>query len=196
MTSVQRLSAAVAGLGLLIMAILAGYATFGIIGQAAQATDGRLNLAAWAMGIVAVLDVLVGLGTWGLLRADARRSAAASAVLRCAYAALLAVAVYRLAVTTGTGIDRARAFQSVFAPSLALFGVHLVVLAWPIAVTRFAHPLFRRTLAVAVALCGVGYFIDAVSPWLLARTTSIASVTFVGEIVLIFWFLVLAVRGR
>ncbi len=196
MTYVQRLSAAAAGLGLLVMAILAGYANLGIIEHAAQSTPRQLDFAAVAMGIVALLDVLVAAGTWGLFRDDARRSTAVSAALRCIYAVLLAAAAYRLATCAGDGPARARAFQSVFAPAMGIFGLHLVALAWPVAATRFAGPLARRALAAAVGICGVGYSVDAVSPWLLARPTRIGTVTFFGEIALMIWLLVLAARGH
>lgn len=196
MTRTQRLSAAVAGIGLLVMAVLAGYANFAVIERAAQATPHQIDLATLAMGMVAFLDVVVGIGVWGLFHIDARRSAAVAAGLRVVYAALLAWAVFRLATTAGDGPSRALAFQQVFAPAIGLFGIHLIVLAWPVAVTRFASPFVRRGLAAAVAVCGLGYVIDEATRLLLVHGTRMATVTFIGEVALMFWLIILAARGR
>jgi hypothetical protein len=195
MNRARRRSSAVAGLGLLAMAALAGYANFGIIEHAAEATAQQLAIAALAMAIVAILDVVVAVALVGVLRADAPRSALVAAAIRVVYAACLALAALHLAAPNEPGAARARAFHHIFDPALGLFGVHLLVLALAMARTELAGIAARRVLAAAVAVAGLGYLVDAVSPIILGQSFHVASVTFVGEIALMVWLLVVAVRG-
>lgn len=173
---VERRAALMAGFSLLVMAGVAGYANLGLIEHGAQ-----LELAAGLMGVVAVLDVLVGVALLRLFGAAARFSSAA----RVIYAAVLALAVVQL--TQGTDpAARAAAFHQLFDPALGLFGVHLLLLAFV-----FARP--QRWLAALVGLTGAGYFIDALAPFV-GLHTKVATVTFFGELVLMGWLI--AVAGK
>ena len=104
-----RRSALVAGVGILVMAVLAGAANFGAIqglvtdGDATRtakdilASDGLFRLGIAAMVVVVVLDVVVA---WALLRVFSTVHAALSrlsAWLRLAYAAVFMVALSQLA---------------------------------------------------------------------------------------------------
>jgi hypothetical protein len=54
----------------------------------------------------------------------------------------------------------------------------------------------RDTSAAAVAVCGLGYVIDEATRLLLVHGTRMATVTFIGEVALMFWLIILAARGR
>ncbi|MFO0654385.1 MAG: hypothetical protein U0787_04835 [Polyangia bacterium] len=47
-----------------------------------------------------------------------------------------------------------------------------------------------------MAVCGLGYVIDEATRLLLVHGTRIATVTFIGEVALMFWLIILAARGR
>jgi hypothetical protein len=148
------------------------------------------------MGLVAMLDVAVGWGLWMLLRSDAPRSAAFAMAARIAYALLLGAAVIRLAAG-GDGAARAAAFHRVFDPALGLFGLHLLFVSAAVARTRLAGARLRAVLALVVALAGLGYLADAIAPFVIGNpTTKLGAYTFFGEIVLMVWLLIAAVRGR
>jgi len=174
---IERVAALLAGFSLLLMAGVAGYANLGLIEHAATVSPGQLDLAAALMGLVAALDVIVGLALFKLFG----RPALLSAASRVLYATALAVAVARLAHGTDP-LARAAAFHQVFDPALGLFGVHLLLLAFV-----FARP--QRWLAVLVGLTGAGYFIDAAAP-IFGLHTQVATVTFFGELVLMGWLIV------
>ena len=161
------------------MAGVAGYANLGLIDHADTVGDAMLDRAALLMGLVVLLDVVVGVALFKLLGRPALLSSAA----RVLYAGVLAVAVARLATFSGA-VERAAAFHRVFDPALGLFGVHLVLLA-----VVFERP--QRWVAVLVGLCGAGYVIDAVAPFVGMRT-QVAAVTFFGELALTGWLLVAA----
>ena len=194
MTRTQRLSAAVAGIGLLVMAVLAGYANFAVIERVAQATPHQIDLATLAMGIVAFLDVVVGIGVWGLFhRCTTKRSRGRWAPWWSA--ALLAGRLSTQPLPQETAFA-ALAFQQVLRrPSVCSESTQSCS-TWPVAVTRFASPAVRRGLAAAVAVCGLGYVIDEATRLLLVHGTRMATVTFIGEVALMFWLIILAARGR
>ena len=172
----ERRAALIAGFSLLLMAGVAGYANLGVIEHPDTAGAGQLDLAAALMGLVAVLDVIVAVALFTLFG----RAALLSSASRVLYAGVLAVAVARL--TQGSdALSRAASFHHVFDPALGLFGVHLLLLAFV-----FDRP--QRWLAVLVGLAGTGYVIDEVTP-LLGRRTQVATITFIGELVLMGWLL-------
>lgn len=167
-----RRAALIAGGALALMAVLAPIANFGLI------PAGQTGAAAALLAAVVVLDVIAALALVPVLREAGRRLAQLAAALRILYAAAFAVAVAQLAV----GNDDA--FQSIWDTALAVFGVHLLLVA-----TLFLRGrALPSWVGILVAIAGLGYLIDAI----LAAGNNQAAIgqfTFVGEVVLLVWLL-------
>ncbi|WP_088647352.1 DUF4386 domain-containing protein [Micromonospora wenchangensis] len=210
-------AALAAGVGLLLMAVLAGWANFGVVQPllAADAADTAarlpaqrpaLTLAVVALFAVACLDVLVGWALRAFLDHAQPTVALLAAWCRTGYAVVLAVAVAHLTgvaglLRDGAGADRLRAdgypgltgFQQVWSLGLLLFGVHLLLVGW-LARRSDAVPTW---VAALVAVAGAGYLADSAGPLVAAGyPVQVAGVTFVGEVVLLGWLLVHAARHR
>ncbi|MFJ8579518.1 DUF4386 family protein [Micromonospora sp. NPDC093277] len=210
-------AALAAGLGLLLMAVLAGLANFGIVQRlvstdAAETTTRLLSnqrafaLAVAALFTVACLDVLVA---WALrvFFADTHRTVALlSAWCRTAYAVVFAVAITHLIAAAGilhdgTATDQISLnvyaqitkFEDIWSLGLILFGVHLLMIGW----LAWRSPTAPTWVAVLVAIAGAGYLADSIGTLVSAAyTIQIAAVTFGGEVVLMAWLLMFAARSR
>ncbi|OON30670.1 hypothetical protein BSA16_14975 [Micromonospora sp. Rc5] len=209
-------AARAAGVGLLLMAVLAGLANFGIVQRLAAAdaaeTSGlplshqrALVLAVVALLAVACLDVLVAWALRAFLADAGRAVALLAAWCRTGYAVVLAVAITHLVATAGLlrdgGTDRIDAgvraritdFEEVWSLGLILFGVHLLPVGW-LAWRSAAVPAWVASL---VAVAGAGYLADSIGALVpAAYPVQAAAVTFVGEVVLMGWLLWFAARRR
>ena len=75
---------------------------------------------------------------------------------------------------------------------MGLFGIHLLLIGW----LAFSSGIVPRLVGVLVTIAGAGYLIDSVGPLLSATyRLELASFAFVGEVVLMVWLLVFAVRS-
>jgi hypothetical protein len=205
---------------LLLMAILAPFAQFGVLktlivpADAAATTSniaaslGLFQAAIAAFVLVAILDVVVAWGFYILLRPVDQRLALLVGSLRVAYAAIFAFALVNLldaarlvggATTTALHSDSLQAqvaasvgsFDTGWHMALGIFGVHLVGLG--ILLFRFSAP---PLLAALVVLAGVGYLADSIGTIFVADYgLTISTFTFVGEALLIFWLFWRAARG-
>jgi hypothetical protein len=205
---------------LLVMAILAAFAQFGVLktlivpADAAATTDniaasiGLFQAAIAAFLVVAILDVVVAWGFYVLLRPIDERLALLVGSLRVVYAAIFAFALINMldaarlvhgasetALQSGQFQAQVAAsvasFDTVWHVALGIFGLHLVGLG--LLLTRFAAP---RLLAALVVLAGVGYLADALGTALVADyELTISTFTFVGEALLIVWLFWLAAKG-
>ncbi|MEV0329405.1 DUF4386 domain-containing protein [Micromonospora echinospora] len=210
-------AALAAGLGLLVMAVLAGLANFGVVERMASTdaagtttlalSNGRaLVLAVVALCAVVCLDVLVA---WALRAffADTHRTVALlSAWCRTGYAVVFAVAITHLIAAAGLLRDEPATdrispnvyaqisdFQEIWSLGLILFGVHLLMVGW----LAWRSPSAPTWVAVLVAIAGVGYLADSIGALVSAAyTIEVAAVTFGGEVVLMGWLLVFGVRSR
>lgn len=210
-------AALAAGAGLLLMAVLAGWANFGVVqpllaadaaGTVARLPAQRpaLTLAVVALFAVACLDVLVGWALRAFLDHAQPTVALLAAWCRTGYAVVLAVAVAHLTgvaglLRDGAGADRLRAdgypgltgFQQVWSLGLLLFGVHLLLVGW----LAWRSDTVPTWVAALVAVAGAGYLADSAGPLVAADyPVQVAGVTFVGEVVLLGWLLVHAARHR
>ena len=214
--AVPRTPALVAGLALLLMAGLAGWAGVGVLLPLVTAPDpvvtivgsvGAVRAAAGALVIVAVLDVVVAWALFEVLRPMQEALARVAAWLRTACAAgfVLAVshvlvAVEMVAAADGTDAELGRTvkrelltFQTMWEVGLLLVGLHLLL----IGVALWRGPGFPRWLGAFVVLCGVGYAFDALAVVVVPGPLwSLTTVTFVGEVALAIWLLVRAFRGE
>lgn len=212
-----RHAALAAGLGLLLMAVLAGLANFGVVDRlvstdAAATTTQLLSnqrvfiLAVVALFAVACLDVLVA---WALRRFfdDTHRTVALlSAWCRTAYAVVFAIAIAHLIAAAGLLYDGAATdpigpnvyawiteFEEIWSLGLILFGVHLLMIGW----LAWRSRTVPTWVAVLVAIAGAGYLADSIGAAVSAAyTIQVAAVTFGGEVVLMVWLLVFAARSR
>lgn len=212
----KRGAALIAGLGLLLMAVLAGLANFAVLqrlimeGNAAATasaildTLGIFQLAIVALFGVAVLDVIVA---WALLiffYPVHHALAVIAAGCRVLYALTFAVAVSRLlsaaqllgerqinSSTEAEVLADIQQFDDIWRLSLGLFGVHLLLIGW----LAFSSGLVPRLIGVLVAIAGLGYLIDSLASLSAAYAFELASFTFVGEVVLMIWLLVFAARS-
>jgi hypothetical protein len=218
----QRKVALVAGLGLLLMALLAPFAKFGVLqnlvvpADAAAtvenitASEGLFRAGIAAFLIVIMLDIMIAWALYVLLRPVNRTLALLTAWLRLAFAAVFAYALVNLLdVAQLLGSAELSALQpeqlQVLVMSslasfdngwtgiaLAIFGLHLLGLGYLL--FRSAH--FPRFLGVLVAIAGGGYLVDSFGTILIPDyALSIGSFTFLGEALLIVWLFWRAIKG-
>lgn len=182
-----------AAISLALMAGVAGTAHALVIAPllaGAPAGSDSLGLALAAFGIVAVLDVIVALALFDALAPAGRWLSALAAAFRLVYTAVLAAAIGMLAASDSIGVDL---FDSTWQFGLGLFGVHLVLIG--VLVYRMGGS--GRFVGPLVSLAGIGYAVDSYARLLAPETgLALAQFTFVGEVVLIGWLIVRAIRRR
>jgi len=217
----RRKVALIAAIGLLLMALLAPFAQFGVLASLivpADATATTNNIAASiglfaaaiaAFLVVAILDVFVAWGMYVLLRPVNERIALLVAWLRVVYAVAFAYALLNLLEVAQlvTGASAATlpsdqlhtqvatsvtAFHNGWDLALAIFGLQLVGLGGLL----YRSAEFPRFLGGLVALAGAGYLADSFGRILVpGYTLTVSTFTFVGEALLIVWLFKLAVNG-
>jgi hypothetical protein len=217
----RRKVALVAGLGLLLMAVLAPIAHFGVLqslvvpADAAAtvanitASEGSYRFAIAALLIVTFLDILMAWALYVLLSPVNRTLALLVGWLRLAAAAAFLPALANLLdvaqllggperSTMAAGQVQAQVMASVASFNngwdimLAVFGLHLV----GVGVLVYRSVQFPRILGVLVVVAGVGYLADTFTRILVPDFAFTFSLfTFVGEALLIVAFLWRAIRG-
>ncbi len=217
----QRRVALTAAIGLLLMAVLAPLAHFGVLqnlfvsGDAAAtvenitASGGLFRLAIATLLVVTFLDIVVAWALYVLLKPVNQTLALLVGWLRLAAPAVFAVALANLldvAKLLGTAepstlgpeqlgaqvMASIASFGNGWDMSLAIFGLHLVGLGYLL--TRSID--FPRFLGVLVVVAGGGYLADTFARILVPDFEFTFSVfTFVGEALLIFWLFWRAIKG-
>jgi hypothetical protein len=216
-----RQAVLIAGCALLAMAILAGFAQFAVLKTLIVPTDAAATIgnlreseglfrgAIAAFFAIVVLDVVVAWALYVLLRPVDRSLALLTAWLRLAFAAVFAYCLVNLLnaaqllgsntpalqgeqLSTQVMVSLA-AFNSGWTGiALGIFGLHLLALAYLL----YRLPGFPWLLAVLVAIAGAGYTTDALGTVLVPNySLTVAAFTFVGEALLIPWFLWMAYQG-
>jgi len=217
----RRRVALTAGISLLLMAVLAPLAHFGVLenlvvsGDAATtvgnivADEGLFRLAIASLLAVTFLDIVVAWSLYVLMKPVHPTLAILVGWLRLAAPAVFAVALANLldvanllgsAESSALSPDQLGAqvmasiasFDSGWDMSLAIFGLHLVGLGYLL----FKSVDFPRFLGVLVVVAGAGYLADTFARILVPDFEFTFSwITFVGEALLIFWLLWRALRG-
>lgn len=218
----RRTIALIAGVGLLIMAVLAPLANFGVLenlvvpGDAAAtvgniaADEGLFRLAIAALLVVTFLDIIVAWALYVLFKPVNESLAVLVGWVRLAAPAVFAMALANLVVVANlVGTAASSTLQSeqfgmqVMASiasfdtgwkdmSLAIFGLHLLILGYLL----FRSVDFPRFLGVLVVVAGAGYLADSFTRILLPDLGFVFSLfTFVGEALLIVWLLARAIKG-
>jgi len=217
-----RKMALIAGFGLLVMAVLAPFALFGVLqtlvvpadaGATVDnivASEGLFRFAIAAFLIVIMLDVVVAWALYVLLRPVNPTLALLTAWLRLVFAAVFGYALVNLldvAQIVGSAEQSALFGEQLQAQvmssissfdngwtgiALSIFGLHLFGLGY--LVFRSAH--FPRFLGVLVAIAGAGYLVDSFGMILVPDYAwTVGTFTFVGEALLILWMFWRAIKG-
>jgi hypothetical protein len=206
-----RTAAIIAGVGLLLMAIISPIAylnTFqslvkfddaALTSQNILNSTGAFRTAIILLFVVALLDVLVAWALYIVLIPADKKLSAITAWLRVIYGVIFAFAIFQLSlalnVLSADGVQSMSyltAFQSIWDKGLILFGFHLLLLGY----LAFKSGYVPKWLSVLLVLAGVGYVVDGFGKWFVASyNISIAQFTFIGEVLLIFWLLWKGVKG-
>ncbi len=213
----QRKAAIIAGLGLLVMTMLAIFANFFVFqklivpGDTALTTNniiasqGLFRIGIFSFLAVAILDVIVAWGLYILLEPVNKYIALLTAWFRVVYAAIFAAALNNLvsvlSLVTNTDYLKVfeaeqlhvtvmfslNAFDNGWNIGLAIFGLHLVVLGYLV----FKSAYMPRFLGILLIIAGLGYLIDSFGKILIPDyNMTIAMFTFIGELLLMFWLLI------
>ena len=206
-----RTAAIVAGVGLLLMAILAPIAylnTFQklvIFDNAALSAQNILNsmgefrTAMMLLFIVAILDIVVAWGLYIVFVPANKNLSALAAWLRVIYGVIFMFAISKLYVALqvltpdgAQAMSFLKAFQSIWDMALILFGFHLLLLGY----LALQSGYIPKWLGVFLVLAAVGYIVDGFGKTLSPDyNLNIAQFTFVGEVLLIFWLLWRGFKG-
>jgi len=206
-----RTAAIVAGVGLLLMAILSPIAYLNIFQSLVKFDDAALtaqnilnSMGAFRTCIVllftvAILDIVVAWALYILLVPTNKKLSALAAWLRVIYAGIFIFAISKLYVAlqviTADGTQAMsflKAFQSIWDMALTLFGFHLLVLGY----LAFKSGYIPKWLGVFLVLASVGYIVDGFGKTLSPDyNLNVAQFTFVGEVLLIFWLLWKGFKG-
>ena len=213
-------AAVIAGIGLLIMAILAPIANFSILqglivpDDAAKTvsninnSEGLFRIAICLFLIVVLLDIIVAWALYVFLKPVNKSLSLLTAWFRVVYATMLAVVLIYL-IHVLQLLSRAD-YLAVFETDqlqaqvmlslnnftlgwefgMIIFGFHLLVLGYLV----FKAGYVRNVLGILLVLASIGYVIDGFGKLLSSHyNMSIAMFTFIGEVILIFWLLI---KGR
>jgi hypothetical protein len=217
-----RQAAIIAGIGLLVMAILAPFAEFSVRqslivpGDATttanniMANESLFRIAVCVYLIVAILDVVVAWGLYVFLKPVNKSLSLLAAWFRVVYAAILAIVLlnFVIALQLLSGADYLTVFETdqVYAQAmlflnafsdgwnigLVIFGLHLLILGYLV----FKLPGYMpKILGVLLIIASLGYLIDSFGKLLVPNyNANIAMFTFIGEVLLVFWLFIKGVR--
>jgi hypothetical protein len=212
-----RTASLTAGVGILLIAVLAGFGNFvaiqGLVTQEDAAKTARdvlgsesmFRLGIASLLLVVALDVVVA---WALYRVFSRVSssiAMLAALFRLVYAGVFLVAISRLisalhlltndsylsvftpAQVRAEALSEIHSYNDVWAAGLVLFGLHLLVVGY----LAYRSGYVPRVLGVLLTVAGLGYLIDTFGTVLSRGSwTEISSVTFIGEFLLALWLVI------
>ena len=216
----MRTSALVGGAALLALAVLSGWANFGVVealitdGDAARtardilAAKTTFRLGVVAMLLAAILDIVVAWALGEFFAPVDRGVATLAAWFRAVYAGIFIIAITQLAgaldvlqstaTSTASGdvqlqaeaLRRIASFHLVWDTGLVLFGLHLVMLGY----LAYRSGYVPRWLGVLLVVAGGGYLVDSLGALLAPDSLpEVAVFTFGGEVLLLVWLLI---RGR
>jgi hypothetical protein len=208
-TRAMRRASLTAGLALALMSALAAFGVFGATaplvtsGDAAKTAQdilGSQGLFRWGLVcliLVVVLDVIVAVALLTLFAPVSRGLSVMAASFRLAYAAVYLVAILQLVLALDLlgepeqAMRAIDAYTAIWLVGLILFGVHLLLIGYLAYRSGFMAKVFGILLVVA----GLGYIADGFAAVLVAGpSVSIAQFTFVGEVALILWLLIVGRR--
>ena len=206
-----RTAAVIAGVGLLLMTILAPIAYLNTFQSLVKFDDaaltaqnilnsiGAVRTCIILLFTVAILDIVVAWALYILLVPTNKNLSALAAWLRVIYAGIFIFAISKLyaalqviTVNSTQAMSFLKSFQSIWDMALILFGFHLLALGY----LAFKSGYIPKWLGAFLVLAAVGYIVDgigkSISP---TYNLNIAQFTFVGEVLLIFWLLWKGFKG-
>lgn len=208
--STSRTASWIGGIALLLIAVLAGVGYMGLIkplvvsgdatatAQLIGAGETQFRVGVLFMLIAAVLDVVVAAALFVVFEPINRVAAQTAAWFRIAYSAVFLVAIAHLVSVPSLLGDPASALRAVesytviWQVGLSLFAVHLILVGY----LGFRSGLLPKVLGILLVIAGLGYFADSVGTVLAPGfVATYASYTFVGEVALIGWLIVKAIRS-
>tara|TARA_B100000470_G_scaffold184598_1_gene149661 strand:- start:406 stop:957 length:552 start_codon:yes stop_codon:yes gene_type:complete len=167
---VQNYPALVSGVSLILMTIIASIS--------------YLNQTLEPFFAVVLLDFIVSASIYFCFKDESPRLAMWSSALRAIYSIFLLVIV-------GINLGDWQSFDRSFTLILGFFGFHLGVQAW----IFLRLKTLRYLMAFLLFISGLGYIFDSLLmafQW--TGVSPVAEYTFVGEIVMTFWFLFIAFK--
>ncbi len=210
----------IAGVGLLLMSVLAGFGYFvaveGLVtpGDAARtardvtASEGLFRLGILSLFLVIALDVVVAWGLYRVFEPVSRGLSLLAAWLRIVFAGIFMVAVGQLVGVPrllrnddylaafgaeqlqAQALLRFSAFTDIWDAGLFLFGLHLLVIGF----LAYRSGYVPKLLGVLLGIAGFGYTFDSVvAVFSSSPLIEVSTFTFVGEFLLALW---LVIRGR
>jgi hypothetical protein len=216
-----RSASIVAGLGLLLMTVLAPIVEFGVFQNMVIPGDAKttienlmVSIGTFRTGIfifliVAVLDVVVAWALYVLLKPANKSLSLLAAWFRVVYGAIFAIALNNLFSTLrlltetdylALGADQLdgqamfflNAFRDGWDIAYLFFGLHLIILGY----LAFRSGYIPKWLGVLLVVAGLGYLIDSVGKFLLPDySLTIAMFTFFGEPLLMIYLLWKGIKG-
>ncbi|HEY5784404.1 MAG TPA: DUF4386 domain-containing protein [Microlunatus sp.] len=209
-TRTLRRASLTAGVGLALMAVLAGFAVFGAIAaqitpgdatrtaQDIAASQGVFRLGIAGLIVVVILDVIVAAALYVVFAPVNRMVAIMAAGFRIAYAAVYLVAIAQLFIAVdllgnpAQALLAVNAYDTIWHVGLILFGVHLVL----IGALAYRSGYVPKIFGILLLIAGAGYLVDGFGAVLVQDyVISIGAFTFVGEVALIFWLLISGTRN-
>jgi len=212
-----RKASVIAGMALLVMSALAGFANFVVIeglvtpGDAARTARAvmdsevmfRFGILSWFL--VIALDVVVAWALFAVFSPVSTGVSRLAAWFRLVYAAVFMVAISELVgalrmlsnggYVTVFNADQLRAqallridtFTDIWDAGLLLFGVHLLLIAY----LAYRSGYVPKLLGVLLGIAGLGYVVDSFGAVLSRGSwTDVSSFTFIGEFLLALWLVI------
>jgi hypothetical protein len=208
-TGSMRRASLTAGLALALMAVIAPFGVFGAIGalvtpgdaaRTAQDILGSEGLFRWGIAsliLVVILDIVVAAALLQLFEPVHRSVSTMAAWFRVAYAAVYLVAITQLVIALGLlddpslALRAVNAYETIWNVGLILFGVHLLLIGY----LAYRSGFMPRIFGILLVVAGLGYLADGFVLVLVPGTSiSIGTFTFIGEVALIFWLLIIGRR--
>jgi hypothetical protein len=210
-------SAIIAGVGILLMTIIAPIANFSILHRLIvsddagktfaniAASEGQFRLSIILFLATSILDLIVAWALYVFLKQINMSISLLAAWFRLVYAAMLGIVSYYL--ISVLQLISGAAYLSAFEPdqlhaqvmlsvnsftqgwnfAMTIFGIHLLLLGYLL----FRGGYMKKILGILVLIAGLGYIADGLGKVLSSNyTMTISGFTFIGEVVLIFWLLI------
>jgi hypothetical protein len=208
-TGSMRRASLTAGLALALMAVIAPFGVFGAIGTLVTPGDatrtvqdilGSEGLFRWGIAsliLVVILDIVVAAALLRLFEPVNHTVSIMAAWFRVAYAAVYLVAIIQLVIALGLlddaplALRSINAYEMIWIVGLTLFGVHLLLIGY----LAYRSGFMPRIFGILLVVAGLGYLADGFVVVLVPDPSiSVGAFTFVGEVALIFWLLIIGRR--
>lgn len=206
-----RAAAIISGVGLLLMTVLAPIAYLNTFQNLVNFDDaaltaqnilnsmGTFRTAIVLLFVVVLLDLLVAWAMYIVLAPADKKLSAITAWLRVVYGVIFAFAIFQLTLALNVlstdstqAMSYLKAFQGIWDKALILFGFHLLALGY----LALKSGYVPKWLAILIIVSGVGYIVDGFGKWFSPTySLSISQITFIGEVLLIFWFFWKGAKG-